>query len=647
MTAATNTKASSSPVISSSNSKVNPKSSTSTPPKFIPNVLLFNFNTLLHVLAALLGIYLVPFGRSTPSESSFLNSLYDLLFTEKLEDFVRPSGSSNSFLGSALLATIIRPLNLVFDQRIRSLAMSKLPLLKLPEALIFKIGLYFHETQIWNLIVGRIIISMAFVLSLALLRSSLALKFKSSVISTIFSILSLATFVPFLTASRIQAQTFSMIILNFALAALFSGHYNRTFSLLTVNSVIFDVLFGSVLLKATFISSLMFLRGTVPSPFNPLQAILTILVTLPFAIIVTSVFDSLFYNKFIWPQGEVLLSFVKSSLDFFKSISMESVKSLVLESFKALSPENLKSSKTLTNLVIALTPALLVYIFGRKNRYTKVLLSIYSITISSALIFFSDSSNLSSTCTPLIVPLLVSTSIAFLGGIKSSNRLISSFTYIFLLGIVLPSIFWTFGRLHLEISSSSQFSGQALLAINSKILKEAKEGAVSRVHINPEISIFGANKFLQLTNKNVFYSTASSDYSQIKSFRPDYLISSPKFCPNSKAMKLFAGFDKVDLKKFKISEITRVGVFRVSPTCPTEESVESQLPLQITSEINDSLAKTFELLASTLPIIKKEFSSLKEQRAFISQYLGRFSHKKVSNSAAIMAYLYANLLEQL
>lgn len=629
---------SSTPKVVNTNSKPlstsSPKKSTSTPQIFFPNALWFNFNTLLHLLAVVIGIYLVPFGRSSPSENSFLNSIYDLLFTEKLEDYSKPVNSIDSFFGPALLATLIRPLNLVFDEKIRSLILSKLPLLNVSNSLIFDISLYCHETRTWNLLVGRFIISIAFVLSLAALRSSLALKFKSNAISTILSLLSLATFIPFLTASRIQAQTFSMIILNLALASLFSGHYNRTVSLLTVNAVIFDVLLGSVLLVATFVSSLIFLRG-IPSPFKPLQAILTIIVTLPFALIVTTVFDSLFYNKFIWPQGELLLlSFIKSF------ISIDDIKSLVIESFKNISFESLKSSKTLTNLSIASSPALLIYAFGRKNRYTQVLISIYSITSGFALLFFSNS-NLSSACTPLIIPLLISSSISFLGGIKSSNRLISYSTLILLLGIVLPGIFWTFGRLHLEISSASQFSGQALLEINSKILKERKEGTISRVHINSEISNFGTNKFLQL-KKNVLYSSALN----IKSFRPDYLITFPKFCSNSKALKLFSGFDKVDLKKFEISKIDKVAIFRYDDSnCPISDS-DSQ-SISDTSTKDDSLSITFKSIASSLPILKKEFSNLKEQEEFISKYLGKFNHKKVSNSAAIISYLYANLLEQI
>ena len=633
----------SSPTLENTNSKPistssSSQKSTSTPQKqkFFPNALWFNFNTLLHLLAVLIGIYLVPFGRSSSSENSFLNSIYDLLFTEKLADYSKPVNSSDSFFGPALLATLIRPLNLVFDEKIRSLILSKLPLLNVPKSLIFNIGLYCHETHTWNLLAGRLIISIGFVLSLAALRSSLALKFKSNAISTIFSLLSLATFVPFLVASRIQAQTFLMIILNFALASLFSGHYNRAVSLLAVNAVIFDVLLGSVLLVATFISSLIFLRG-IPAPFKPLQAFLTILVTLPLALIVTSVFDSLFYNKFIWPQGELLLMSVTK---FYNYHSVDDIKSLVIEGLKSISFESLKTSKTLTNLSIALSPALLIYTFGRKNRYTQVLLSIYSITTGFALLFFSNS-NLSSACTPLIVPLLISSSISFLGGIKSSNRLISYSTLILLLGIVLPGIFWTFGRIHVEISAASQFSGQALLEINSKILNESKEGNISRVHINSEISNFGTNKFLQL-KKNVLYSSTLN----VKSFRPDYLITFPKFCPNSKAMKLFSGFDKVDLKKFEISKIDKVGIFRYDDSiCPEILNSDSE-PVSDAST-KESLSITFKSIASSFPSLKKEFSSLKKQEEFISKYLGKFNHKKVSNSAAIISYLYANLLEQI
>ena len=610
------------------NKPVTPTATTKTakPVKFVVNPFWTAVGTVVHLVFAFFCIYLTPFGRTNPATSSFTSQLYDLLFTENLKDYAQVNRGA-SFIGPALLATVTRPLSIMFDDRVRNFLFAKvIPKLGLSDSVASQIRLVLLETRLWNFLAARVILVTLFVLSLTVLRQALAQKFKSAALPRIFTALSLASAVPLLTASALQVQTVSMILLNLALASLISGHYTRTFSLLTVNLIIFDIVNGSILLISSFFVSLLFLDN-----FNALKSLASIVLTAPVAVLVNFAFDSLFYNKFIWPQGDFLIS-LNLSKDLVVSHLLELVNSLITN-LKNFDSEVFLKSKLLINLFISLSPALAVYLFGRSNRYIRALLTLYSSIVSFNLIFLSG--NLSSACTPMTVPFLIATSISVLGGIKSSNGLLKYFTYLLFLGLILPGLFWSVGRLHLEISASQQFTGKALMALNSKVLKESQEGVPTRIHIDPEIASFGYSRFLELS-RNAIYSSG-----QKAQPRSDYFVGPSSQCPEAKALKLFQGFQKVDLKALQISTVDRIGVFRASATCPSSESVVN-LPV---FESQNDLSEVSKLISAHL--LKGQFSSLKEQRALIAQHLGKFNHKKISNSVAIIAYLYANILEQL
>lgn len=596
------------PAVSASTDKT---TSNATSP-FTVNSTMSALGTAVHLFFAFFCIYLTPYGRTTAS--SFTSQLYDLLFTEKLESYETVSNGA-SYVAPTLLATVTRPLGLIFDERVRNFIFDKIipKFPHIPAEIVSSARIFVLETKLWNFIAARLILSAVFVYSLSVLRSSLAQKFKSSALPRVFSTLCLVSAIPLLAASSLSTQTVSMILLNFALASLFDGKLSRSFSILTVNMVIFDSVGGAVLLASFFFAS-MFIKES----FNTGKALGAISLTLPVALLVTFVFDSLFYNKFIWPQGEVLLSLIKSLdvgnfVDFLKANS----------NLNAIS-----SSKTLVNLVFSLSPALAVYIFGRSNRFARALLTLYTFGTSFNLILLNGTLN--SACTPLIIPLLISTSISVLGGIKSSKKFTKSATYLFFIGLILPGVFWTVGRLHLEIASAQQFTGKALMALNAKILKESQEGIPVRVHLDSEAAGFGYNRFIELSNRAIYTSGTK------KQSRTDYFIGS---CPSdAKALKMFPGFQKVDIKSVKIVSSDRVGVYRPTSTCPSKQSSTTTTVSESVPEIPLFLSKKF---------FNSKFSSLKEQRALISQLLGKFNHKKVSNSIAFITYLYINVLEQI
>lgn len=575
--------------------------------------------TIFHLLFAFFCVYLTPFGRST---SSFTSQLYDLLFTDKLEAYEQVQAGS-SYIGPAMLATITRPLGLLFDERVRLFVFDKIvpKFPQIPAAAVLAARQVFIETKMWNLVAARLILATAFVLSLAVLRSAMAKKFKSAALPRIFSALCFASAIPSLAASALSTQTISMILLNFALAALFDGKLARSLSLLTVNLVIFDSVGGSILLLSFLLAS-----SSIKESFSLGKAFGSVALTLPVALTVTFAFDSLFYNKFTWPQGEILLS-------AFKSVQIPTVEGVLsLAKTFEFDIKTFASSKTFVNVVISLAPALAVYLLGRSNRYTRALLTLYTAAISFNLFLLKGTLN--SACTPLIIPLLTAASISVLGGTRSSNKLAKSTTYLFFLGVILPGIFWTVGRLHLEIATAQQFTGKALMALNAKIIKESQEGVPVRVHLDSEITGFGYNRFMELSRQAIYSSGPQ------KPARTDYFIGN---CPESsaKALKMFPGFQKVDIKSAKILTSDRIGVYRASETCPINqvtEAKQSKSSYDTPDQIPSFIANKF---------FNGKFSTLKEQRDFISQSIGKFNHKKVSNSVALVAYLYANILEQI
>jgi hypothetical protein len=603
-------------------------------PQFAPSATWATIGTIVHLMAAIAAVALIPFGGKWSSGPSYLSPLFDLVFTDSLKDYAEiPKGVS--MVGPALLATLTRPLNLVFDERVRTFLVSKaLPKIvnqlfpkNDPTAIINSISLYVMETRTWTFLAARLILATVWVLSLAALRSAMCQKFKSHALPRIFSSLCLAAVIPFIGASGIHAATFSGILVNFALSSLISGHLNRTFSILTVNAVIFDIFSGSALLFASFTASLFALDS-----FKPFKAALSVLVTFPVALTVSVVFDSLFYNKFIWPQGEALYTVISALKP--------------LPHLNTLSLNAILHSKLAFNLAFTLAPAFLIYLLAaRSNRYIRLLITIYTISTLISLGVFGSS--LSSTCGVLLIPLLMAASLAIFSFIRtnpnnsnnsnsnsnSNKSFLKYFTiFIFATGI-LPGIFWSLGRTHFNIAKASQYTGQALMALNSKIIKNAQEGVPTRVLVDPTVMPFGYNRFLQLDNKFALYASSPAS-----NFRPDYLVASLGSCPGNEPIKSFAGFEKINLKSLSIAEIDQVALFRYSSEkCKVESEPKNN---------SQNEPSKLSLLVSS-KFLDGKFASQKEQADFIAQHLGKFNHKKISNSIALIAYLYANAIEQI
>ena len=614
----------------SATSATAPASKAAQSPRFTVNPVWSTVGTLLHVAFSLFCIYLTPFGRTgTLSATTFTTQLYDLLYTEKLADFDRSyTDLQGSYVGPALLATFTRPFGLVFDEKIRNLLFDKVvPHVKfLPASLVSTAKLYILETRMWHLFVARALLAVMVALSAAALRHALSLKFKSAALPRIYTALCLASAIPLLAATNLSSQAFSIVLLNLALAALFNGKFRQLFSLLTVNAVIFDSIGGSILLLASFIS-----LSSVES-FKQSTALASILVTFPVAGVVTFTLDSLFYNKFIWPQGEILFRHMYTALSAIKAVDYVEVARLAL----SLKPAELVNSKQFANALIILAPVSLVYIFGRSNRYVRAMLGLYTLSVIGNLMnAYASASNALVTCTPLMAPLLVAASISVLGGLKSTGSTVKkSLTYLFFFGVLVPSLSWGLGRIHLEISGAQQATGEALMALNRKILKDSQEGVPVRVFIDFDSSSTGYSRFIELTRNRAIYATEHKG-------RYDYFVGSPVNCPQDKAMKLFNGFSKIDIKALKVIQTEQVGVYRHSSTCPA--STRPNLPKFDTSISNPALLPAF----ISARFFNGQFSKLKEQRDFIAKHLGRFNHKKVSNSMALVAYLYQNILDQI
>lgn len=590
--------------------------------RFIVNPLWSTIGTIFHVAFSFLCIYLTPFGRTgTLSSASFTSQLYDLLFTESLGDFDRSFADSHaSYVGPALLACFTRPFSLVFDEKIRNLLFAKVvPHLNLPASLVDTAKLYILETRMWNFIVARALLAVLVALSAASLRQALSLKFKSAALPRLYTALCLASAIPLLAATSLSSQAFSIALLNLALAAVFNGKLAQSFSLLTVNAVIFDSLGGSILLLSA-LASLSLIES-----FSQSTALLSILATFPLAAVVSFVIDSLFYNKFIWPQGEILYRHIITLMTFVKGLDY-------IKLFTSLKPAELLNSKHFANILIILIPALIVYAIGRANRYTRAMLRLYTLSaIGNLAVAYVSGSNALMTCTPLLGPLLVATSISVLGFIRTHKSL----TFLFFFGILIPALGWSLGRIHLEISGTQQYTGEALMALNRKILKDAQEGVPVRVAIDFDVTGNGYSRFIELTRNRAIYSTGEAKG------RIDYFIGSSSVCAQDKPMKSFKGFSKIDIKSLKVIEADQLAVYRASATCPPP----ARPHLKKFDTSNASPALLPSLISARF--FKGRFAGLKEQREFIAKYLGKFNHKKVSNSMALVAYLYQGLLDQI
>ena len=289
--------------------------------------------------------------------------------------------------------------------------------------------LYILETRMWNFIVARALLAVLVALSAAALRQALSLKFSqppcpaSTLPSVSFSHSAFA-------ATSLQSGLLNCP-LEFGFGCRVQQESGSIFSLLTVNAVIFDSLGGSILLLSA-LASLSLIES-----FKPIHCFTLDSCHFSACRFCLFVIDSLFLQQVHlatrWnplPSHYHIVTFVKG-LDYIKLLS-------------SLKPAELLNSKHFANILIILIPALIVYAIGRANRYTRAMLSLY--TLSAIEIWLSltfPDQTRSWLALPMLGPLFVATSISVLGFIRTHKSL----TFLFF-GILIPALGWSLGRVH-------------------------------------------------------------------------------------------------------------------------------------------------------------------------------------------------------
>lgn len=170
-----------------------------------------NFGIFAQFVVGALIIALVPFGRA--GERFQFSAIYDLLFTAKLSDYahLKESVPISSFLGSSLIASIARGLNLVLDGKVRNFLFTKVaPFLTPSQQEITKVlGV---ATDFPALIFARLGMLAIFLYSASFLRSQFCEKFKSNAASRFIWLYTLVISDVLANGSRLHSQAFTAII---------------------------------------------------------------------------------------------------------------------------------------------------------------------------------------------------------------------------------------------------------------------------------------------------------------------------------------------------------------------------------------------------------------------------------------------------
>jgi alpha-1,6-mannosyltransferase len=233
----------------------------------------------LILAVALLHIYSSPY---TKVEESFnLQATHDFLFhrtaLSKYDHLEFPGVVPRTFLGAACTALLAAPLSLLFEVIL--------------------------APKIISLYIVRIVISLLSVASLSSFRFQLEKKFGTKVAAA-FSIITSAQFHMLFYASRPLPNTYAAVLVNFAFAFWLQEQYHITLGILAFAAAVFR---SELVILGIPIFLFAVVKGRLgPFPMGPIKVIGYGLAAFASGLAVTVLFDSIFWQRLLWPEGEGL-----------------------------------------------------------------------------------------------------------------------------------------------------------------------------------------------------------------------------------------------------------------------------------------------------------------------------------------------------
>mmetsp|Transcript_1115 Transcript_1115/g.2302 ORF Transcript_1115/g.2302 Transcript_1115/m.2302 type:complete len:487 (+) Transcript_1115:97-1557(+) len=238
-------------------------------------MLYFDAWDVLLFLAAAFGVYQAPF---TKVEESFnLQAAHDFLYRgtdlQHYDHLEFPGVVPRTFLGACMLA------------------LCSAPSIFLAQA--------YEAPKLVSLYIVRCTLALGTVASLARFRRALRQQYGATVAAA-FAVVYLVQFHPLYYAGRTLPNVFASIVTTFALADWVRGeHHGRALGMVTMAMVVFrcDVL----LLLAPLALWMMITKKQ-----SPLQVVAVGMLAGASSLALTVAFDSFFWRRVLWPEGEVL-----------------------------------------------------------------------------------------------------------------------------------------------------------------------------------------------------------------------------------------------------------------------------------------------------------------------------------------------------
>ena len=234
---------------------------------------------ILLLAVALLHIYGSPY---TKVEESFnLQATHDFLFHRtsfsKYDHLEFPGVVPRTFIGAAITALLASPLSLFFDAIL--------------------------APKIISLYIVRVVIAVMSIISMAAFRFQLEKKFGKKVAAA-FSIITCAQFHTLFYASRPLPNTYAAMLVNIAFAFWLQERYHETLCILAFASAIFR---SELVILGIPIFLFAAVKGRLgPFPRGPVKVVGFGIAAFLCGLLVTVLFDSIFWQRLLWPEGEGL-----------------------------------------------------------------------------------------------------------------------------------------------------------------------------------------------------------------------------------------------------------------------------------------------------------------------------------------------------